>query len=78
MDDLTAPLGLAPSKKPKNGLSRLLMSGGAALVVAAVVVGWAVLIHDPRGSAPMAVWTNLRAASSFRRNGIGRCMRTSQ
>ncbi|MEO8668764.1 MAG: divergent polysaccharide deacetylase family protein [Bauldia sp.] len=55
MDDLTAPLGLAPSKKLKNGLSRLLMGGGAALVVAAVAVGWAVLIHDPRGSAPVAV-----------------------
>jgi polysaccharide deacetylase 2 family uncharacterized protein YibQ len=55
MDDLTAPLGLAPGKKPRTGLTRAAIGAGAALAVAAIVVGWALLIHDPRGSDPVAV-----------------------
>ena len=55
MDDLTAPLGLAPAKQPKSRLKRLRLAAGALAAGAAVIVGWALLIHDPRGGETVAV-----------------------
>jgi len=55
MDDLTAPLGLAPTTKPRSLTARWALAVGSVVGVAAVVIAWAVLIHDPGGSDPVAV-----------------------
>jgi polysaccharide deacetylase 2 family uncharacterized protein YibQ len=55
MDDLTAPLGLAPPKKTKVRAARLVLAAGMAVGIVGIAVAWTVLTYDPRGSTPVAV-----------------------
>jgi polysaccharide deacetylase 2 family uncharacterized protein YibQ len=55
MDDLSAPLGLGPAKQAHSRTRRLAVIAGAAVLVVAGTVVWALLVRDPTGGQPVAV-----------------------
>ncbi len=55
MDDLSAPLGLGPAKQTHSRTKRLATIAGAAIVIVAGTVVWALLVRDPTGGQPVAV-----------------------
>jgi polysaccharide deacetylase 2 family uncharacterized protein YibQ len=55
MDDLSAPLGLGPAKQTHSRTRRLAVIAGAAIVIVAATVVWALLVRDPSGGQPVAV-----------------------
>ena len=54
-DDLTRPLGLAPTKTPGRGLRVFKISAGGLAVLAAMTALWFTLAHDPESGDPAVV-----------------------
>ena len=71
-DDLSAPLGLRPAKRPLWQRLPFGWAGGAILGLVAVVLGlWLTFVRNPQGGEPAAVVKIDRSKTGIARSDVG-------